>query len=107
MLSFVELSIVYILILFTLLFKVIIEKINTSTIIIKKPLMDSYLSDALQYTKNIIDFKDFKLLTENEQNLFIGHAIGYMKLNYNDVLKELGMLNSDERICSLLLSKLK
>ena len=105
--TFLNIMIIYVIILVTYLLRVISNKITISTY---NPLIDSYAIDALQYTRDItgssIYSTNFSKCTEKEKNLFIGHAIGYMKLNHKDVLREMG-INNDEKICSILVSKLR
>lgn len=108
--TFINIITVYVLLMVTYICKVITDRIKVLTY---NPLIESCITDAIQYTKNITytvpgntHFIDFRSLNIDDQNKFVSHAIGFMKLNYKNVLSEMG-IDSDEKICSLIVSKIK
>lgn len=105
--TFLNIVVIYVLVLMTYVSKVVTNKVTVSTYM---PIIESHIGDALQYTRNITgnhpNAIEFSKLGDKEQNLFVGHAIGYMRLNYGDMLKELN-IDNDEKICSMIVSRIK
>jgi len=97
---------IYLLILLTIICKVIIDKISMST---WKPILTKDLLDSLNYSFNITGIYpvNFNKLTETEQDNYLSHAVGYLKLNSMSTLKELKIKNDNDVLCSLLISHIK
>ena len=100
-------TIIAILILFAVILthicKVVYEKLIIS---IHRPLLEISFQEALQYAKNITGFKNYVLLNDDDKDLFIRYAMGYMILNYKKTMKELNIINDNDKLCSMLISKI-
>ena len=103
--TILNIIIIYFVFMISYFLKIISDKIVFST---HKPLIDKSLIDAVHYASNIthIKLKDFQDMDETKKDDFIYHAIGYIRSNWNENLKKMGIDNNN-KLCSLLISNIE
>jgi len=104
--TFVNCVVIYVLILITVVCKDIVGKFTASTY---TPILKEGIKESLNYSTHLtgINSKNFHSLTIDKQDLFVGHALGYLRLNCRKTLKELDIdSNDNDRLCSMLISQI-
>jgi len=104
--TFVQCAVIYVLILLTILCKSLVSKFTISTY---QPILRDDINKSLNYSTHLtgINSKNFHSLDIKQQDLFVGHALGYLRLNCVNTLKELNIDDKDsDRLCSILISNI-
>lgn len=97
--GFTEIVVIYILVVFTVLCKSLYERLLRRT-------FDVSLTEALNYSKTVVG--KYSEMDNDKKELYMRHAMGYIRLNYSSTLRGLGMYREkdSEKLCSMLISKL-
>jgi len=96
----------FILGLVTILSKRLNDKLVIQT---HKPVLDKSLQEAVNYSTQLLglEIKNLQQLKVKEQDKFVGHALGYLRMNYVQTLKELNIDgDNNDLMCSLIIGSI-
>ena len=96
----------YVLGVLTILGKKYFDKLVIQT---HEPVLKKSLKESINYSKQLlgIDIHNLQQLKVEDQDRFLGHALGYMRMNYMKTLKELNINDGDNDImCSLIIGNI-
>lgn len=79
---------------------------DSKSLITYTSILNQGFIDAYNYASNVTGSKPFLQMKETDQDIFMEHVIGFLKLNYRSTLKQLNMFSDNDRICSMMISKI-